>query len=332
MLSQDDIGVLRTLIDRARRQGVNRPIPMLEAPRPDGAPDVYVAIAPGGGIPARAGTVPGVASCEVYKVNHPDGGAPALAAVGGLSVPVYNFGEAPVLAGVYCTVIRDKWGVWSVGGGTGGSVKVEKWDAPAAYPAGIIRFGPGFMVSNLDPDVPGTVRVDYSVGSVVTDWHVPVWNPTAGSFTTGRILDQGGSFVYVETALQIIDTLEIRNSTVADDWMTQSIGWGPTESWLQHEVRRDGGVKMSTRTSYAFGTDEYAEFRLSLWAGGVDTGRSAGIRVYQPSPAIGTDLPQFFIGSAGGITDILVDGSTVTGGIITAKGAGGGGAGDDGTW
>lgn len=120
VLSQDDIGVLRALIDRARRQGLNRPIPLLDVPRPDGAPDVYVALAPGGGIPARAGAVPGVAACEVHKTATPDGAAPSATAAGGLSVTVYNFGTDAVPAGTYVLVVRDKWGVWSVAGAAGG--------------------------------------------------------------------------------------------------------------------------------------------------------------------------------------------------------------------
>jgi hypothetical protein len=131
VLSQDDISILRELIDRARRQGLNRPIPLLDAPRPDGAPDVYVALAPAGGIPARAGTVPGAASCEVHKTTAPDGAAPSVAAAGGLSLTVYNFGTAAVPAGTYAVVTRDKWGVWSVTG-TGGGGTVDPATIPDA--------------------------------------------------------------------------------------------------------------------------------------------------------------------------------------------------------
>ena len=69
-------------------------------------PDMYIAQSPsdpGGGIPARSGTTPGSAECELYFINT----SGELAKHSHLKEDVYNLSESAVAAGVYIQVKRD---------------------------------------------------------------------------------------------------------------------------------------------------------------------------------------------------------------------------------
>lgn len=79
------------------------------------APEVYAALAPAGGIPARVGTTPGSADCEIYQVS---GGV--LKAVYEFAQTVYNINTTSVTGATYLAVTRDKYGTWLAGPGGGG--------------------------------------------------------------------------------------------------------------------------------------------------------------------------------------------------------------------
>jgi hypothetical protein len=126
VLTDADKELIQDWLDWARRQS-----PTLTAggPAPLGpAPEVYVAQAPAGGIPALtagtggAGDRPGTASCAVYRVLG-TATAPELKAVYGLSRTVHNLATVAVPGNSYVPVARDKFGKWlavQAGGGTGG--------------------------------------------------------------------------------------------------------------------------------------------------------------------------------------------------------------------
>jgi hypothetical protein len=98
------------------------------------APEVYIARAPSGGIPASDGTTPGSAICDVRYIG-PDGKLYLV----GTSQTVYNVTDTAVDSSDDVSVHRDKFGKWiaSVLGG-GGSVPVPSFgrrgDLP--YPSG----------------------------------------------------------------------------------------------------------------------------------------------------------------------------------------------------
>lgn len=116
LLSESDLGVLRQLLEEHRNQSlttINRPAIELETTE---APEVYVVLAPFGGIPARVGLIPGVASnCTVYNGTYV-GSTLHIQAAGFGHPLVYNLSLTAVAAGSYPLAVRDKWGTWFVGG------------------------------------------------------------------------------------------------------------------------------------------------------------------------------------------------------------------------
>lgn len=69
-------------------------------------PDMYIAKSPAdpsGGIPARSGTTPGSAECDLYLINT----SGTLEQHSRLSEDVYNLSEEAVAADVYIQVKRD---------------------------------------------------------------------------------------------------------------------------------------------------------------------------------------------------------------------------------
>lgn len=126
VLSEADVVLLREVV---RRSGVNPGnVPGRPAVPPplSYAPEVYIALTPGDGIPAlnRGGTtgtgsteanddVPGYADCQVYKLDT-TGATPDFMEVSGLVRNVYNLGTAAVPGGTWVLAHRDKFGHWFV--------------------------------------------------------------------------------------------------------------------------------------------------------------------------------------------------------------------------
>ena len=82
------------------------------------APEVYAALAPTGGIPARVGTTPGSADCTIYQVS-----GDTLKAVYEFAQKVYNLNTSAVAAATYLAVTRDKYGTWLAGPSGGAQLK-----------------------------------------------------------------------------------------------------------------------------------------------------------------------------------------------------------------
>ena len=89
--------------------------------RRDPAPEVYVALAPVGGIQGRSGTTPGSASCAIYRIT-----SGTLAAIGNLSKTVYNMSEMAIAAGAYVVVSRTKGGAWVTANNDGSGSTVAR--------------------------------------------------------------------------------------------------------------------------------------------------------------------------------------------------------------
>jgi hypothetical protein len=107
-LNDSDVAVLREVIAAHRRNPGNPPRPRTDLGDDIAAPEVYVARAPGGGVPAADGLAPGSADCDVYRLLGDD--PPELEAAGFVRT-VYNLASA-VDAGAFVLVNRDKYGRW----------------------------------------------------------------------------------------------------------------------------------------------------------------------------------------------------------------------------
>lgn len=83
------------------------------------APEVYIAKVPDAGIPARVGTVPGAATCDIYQLIPPEVGTGAITQVEALQKTVSNLSTTKVKPDsgtqLWVPVIRDKWGSWLAG-------------------------------------------------------------------------------------------------------------------------------------------------------------------------------------------------------------------------
>lgn len=86
-------------------------LPSVIEPDPT-APEVYVAIIPDGGMPARLGTIPGSAECTIYRFDQSVD--PAQLQALDFTKRVYNVFTSEIAAGEYVIVGREKFGVWVV--------------------------------------------------------------------------------------------------------------------------------------------------------------------------------------------------------------------------
>ncbi len=75
------------------------------------APEVYVCKTPADGVPARVGTVPGVAECDVYRLTRSATGY-TMDLVRGLTRDVVNLSSTAARANSYAAVTREKYGAW----------------------------------------------------------------------------------------------------------------------------------------------------------------------------------------------------------------------------
>ena len=113
VFSDDDVRILRRVVDDVRNRRVNTENrPHEDADEPP-APDVYVAMIPAGGIPARIGLTTRSAVCDVYWKA--PGGVLSLM---GFTREVFNVGAAPAPGGTPMLVRRDKSGTWWVDAGS----------------------------------------------------------------------------------------------------------------------------------------------------------------------------------------------------------------------
>lgn len=75
------------------------------------APETYIALTPTGGIPARTGTTPGQAECNVFQAEM-NGTTRRLRQVPGLTRVVLNIQDQKIPGNKYVETTRDKYGEW----------------------------------------------------------------------------------------------------------------------------------------------------------------------------------------------------------------------------
>lgn len=110
----EDMRLLKEVVEREknRRKG-SKPALSGKNEAPHMASEHYVAKVPSGGIPGRAGTGLGSASCDIYSVN-PDNGM--LTLISNEAKTVYNLSEVDITqaASEYVAVTKTKSGAWLV--------------------------------------------------------------------------------------------------------------------------------------------------------------------------------------------------------------------------
>jgi hypothetical protein len=120
VLTDSDVAALRDIIARVKRSPGPRGGDILDTIDLDySTPEVYLAKAPDGGLPAASGGILGVADCQIYRALPFSGGTTEAL---GYGKTVYNPGSSTVAPGTLFLATRDKFGVWycSVPGGVSG--------------------------------------------------------------------------------------------------------------------------------------------------------------------------------------------------------------------
>ncbi len=108
VFSKDDVAELKTLLATVRNQRKNPANrPAVVADEYTQAPEVYVALVPAGGIPARSGTTLGSADCQLYRSLNG-----VLDEMTGVTRFVYNLSTTAIAAASWLLIERDKWGAW----------------------------------------------------------------------------------------------------------------------------------------------------------------------------------------------------------------------------
>ncbi|MFA5056486.1 MAG: hypothetical protein WC485_00095 [Opitutaceae bacterium] len=114
-LTEEDHRDLRRILAQWRARPQNRAA-STSLSLPGQTPDVYVAQAPSGGLPALSGTTPGQAECDIYKIVEVTG-VPTLISAG-IMRAIYNLSATAITSGWF-QVNRDKFGKWlAVAGGS----------------------------------------------------------------------------------------------------------------------------------------------------------------------------------------------------------------------
>lgn len=81
-----------------------------------GSPEVYTAKLPTAGIPARVGTIPGQATCDIYYTDVTTPNTPTLTVATSVTRLVFNIYPVAVYGTgtIYTRIQRDKFGRWLV--------------------------------------------------------------------------------------------------------------------------------------------------------------------------------------------------------------------------
>jgi hypothetical protein len=211
VLTEESVRILQRVLDDVRRTPRNKPghTPEPELPQ---APDVYVALTPGTGIPAmrgdwdtgtgllpagtasgHQGNTPGSADCNIYRTVYtgttPD--VPNLTAMG-FTRKILNLSFTAVPANSWVIVQRDKYGDWytkdergsATGTGGGTTVLVRN----KAYPSGTYTSFTG--TSDIDFDnATGLQVITNGTGVVIAKGVMCAYdatNPQAGMLNDGN--------------------------------------------------------------------------------------------------------------------------------------------------
>lgn len=126
-LTDSDHAALREMLRERQGGRVNapnrQPSRLAEEQSGHQAPEVYIALTPADGIPARVSTTPGSAECVIQHIDSTGD----LAEVASFTQPVYNVSTSAIAGEEYISVKRDKYGTWLADtGGSGASIVMFK--------------------------------------------------------------------------------------------------------------------------------------------------------------------------------------------------------------
>lgn len=212
-LTDSDRRALQTLIDRERR-GIRNTTGRandgggIEDQEQQG-PEVYVALVPAGGIPARVGIVPGSAVCTIYQIHEEVVGTgieAELTPITGTTRKVWNLSLSAIDGGEYVPVHRDKFGSWlasastattgtGTGTGTGDGPPVD--DVPGGGACVLARLKSTDCLLATSPDGEVELKISGSANWLSTD-ELPYFGATQSGivrfwYAEGRIhLSVGG--------------------------------------------------------------------------------------------------------------------------------------------
>ncbi len=111
LLNDSDRALIQNVLRLSRSRRVNVPQHSQQVPSSQ-SPELYVAKSPASGIPARVGTRPGSATCEIYRLSDTDDPLEVDLEDALFQVTVYNVTACPVTRDDYLLTWRDKFGKW----------------------------------------------------------------------------------------------------------------------------------------------------------------------------------------------------------------------------
>ena len=107
-LNDDDVALLRLMLDWYRKLPKNQLTPI--HPLPQRSSECLVALVPATGLPARSGSTPGFADCDIYRMEKNVTGNVILQDAG-FQLRVYNLSSIQINAG-YISISKERFGYW----------------------------------------------------------------------------------------------------------------------------------------------------------------------------------------------------------------------------
>lgn len=115
VLDENDRQLFIWMLDEERNRNRGSVPPANQTPevRQTQSPECYVALTPSGGIPARSGTTPGTANCNIYQLKlNQSTNQVELVAIPQFVQKVYNVSGRAAPANIYFVLRREKYGVF----------------------------------------------------------------------------------------------------------------------------------------------------------------------------------------------------------------------------
>jgi hypothetical protein len=212
LLTDDDVSLFRDLVKWSKTQRAN-PDPMgqpdsTSTENPWNCSDVYVALTPPQGIPARTeeltvtgtgtgtgtgpdiGDFPGQADCSVWQLMSGEMWPSAMD-----DLTVYNFSESPIPGNIWILIHKDKFGDWwaqpGVGGGPGLTPKITQ-----LFP--VVITGSGLSMSG--ETAYSWIQQKYTPGGILAQdplGLIGAWNGLNPAFELNNHQVPAGTFVWM---------------------------------------------------------------------------------------------------------------------------------------
>lgn len=130
-ITEADHSLIQGVIRAVRSRRLNTPQHSAQVPVSQ-SPELYVAKVPNGGIPARVGTRPGRATCEVYRLSEASDPLDLFLEDAQFTLTVYNITSCVATKDDYLPIWRDKFGKWiCIPGGCQESVLLDSPSCPS---------------------------------------------------------------------------------------------------------------------------------------------------------------------------------------------------------